>query len=91
MIYFYFDFPEKNNVQHYHKNYLLMQLHRLSALQNRYYQNLMFDKKMLNLRNNIAHGISTIYDYLSLSFVGVMVQMIWDIGANDVIMGYEFR
>ena len=51
----------------------------------------MFDKKMLNLRNNIAHGISTTFDYLSLGFVGVMVQMIWDIGANDVIMGYEFR
>lgn len=51
----------------------------------------MFDKKMLNLRNSIVHGISTTYDYLSLSFVSMMIQMIWDIGANDVIMGYEFR
>lgn len=51
----------------------------------------MFDKKMLNLRNSIAHGISTTYDYLSLAFVGVMVQSVWDIGSNDVILGYEFR
>lgn len=51
----------------------------------------LFDKKMLNLRNSIAHGISTTYDYLSLAFVGVMTQMIWDIGTNDVILGYEFR
>lgn len=51
----------------------------------------MFDKKMLNLRNSIAHGISTTYDYLSLAFVGVMVQIIWDIYTNDVILGYEFK
>ena len=51
----------------------------------------MFDKSMLNLRNSIAHGISTTYDYLSLAFVGVMVQMIWDISTNDVILGYEFK
>ena len=51
----------------------------------------MFDKKKLNLRNSIAHGISTTYDYLSIGFVGVMVQIIWDIGTNDVILGYEFR
>lgn len=50
----------------------------------------MFDKKMLNLRNSIAHGLSTTYDYLSLAFVGVMVQMVWDIGSNDVILGYEY-
>lgn len=49
----------------------------------------MIDKKMLNLRNSIAHGISTTYDYLSLAFVGVMVRIIWDIGANDVILGYD--
>ena len=51
----------------------------------------MFDKKMLNLRNNIAHGISTTYDYLSLAFVGMMIQIVWDIGSNDVILGYEFK
>ncbi len=50
----------------------------------------MFGKKMLNLRNSIAHGLSTTYDYLSLAFVGVMVQIVWDIGSNDVIMGYEY-
>lgn len=50
----------------------------------------MFDKKRLNLRNSIAHGLSTTYDYLSLAFVGVMIQMIWDIGTNDVILGYEY-
>jgi len=50
----------------------------------------MFDKRMLNLRNSIAHGISTTYDYLSLAFVGVMAQMIWDISTNDVVLGYEF-
>jgi hypothetical protein len=51
----------------------------------------MFGKKLLNLRNSIAHGISTNYDYLSLAFVGIMVQMIWDISTNDVILGYEFE
>ncbi len=50
----------------------------------------MFDKRMLNLRNSIAHGISTTYDYLSLAFVSVMVQIIWDISTNDAILGYEF-
>lgn len=41
--------------------------------------------------SRIAHGISTNYDYLSLAFVGIMVQMIWDISTNDVILGYEFK
>ena len=50
----------------------------------------MFDKKKLNLRNSIAHGLSTTYDYLSLAFVGVIVQMVWDIGSNDVVLGYEY-
>ena len=50
-----------------------------------------YSKKLLNLRNSIAHGISTNYDYLSLAFVGIMVQMIWDISTNDVILGYEFE
>lgn len=50
----------------------------------------LFDRKMLNLRNSIAHGVSTTYDYLSLAFVAMMIQTIWDIGTNDVILGYEF-
>lgn len=31
------------------------------------------------------------YYYLSLVFAGAMAQIIWDIGTNDVILGYEFR
>lgn len=59
-----------------------------SRIRSEYWQILdyLFDKKMLKLRNSVAHGISTNYDYLSLAFVGVMVQTIWNICTNDVIL-----
>ena len=46
----------------------------------------LFGKK-LNLRNSSANDLSTTYYYLTLAFVGVMVQIIWDIGSNDVVLG----
>lgn len=51
----------------------------------------LFGKKYLNFRNCIAHGVSTTYDYLALGFASVMIQILYDIATNDVILGYEFK
>lgn len=51
----------------------------------------LFGKKYLNFRNCIAHGVSTTYDYLAIGFASVMIQILYDIATNDVILGYEFK
>lgn len=50
----------------------------------------LFESDNLNLRNNIAHGNSTVYDYLDISFVSVMFQVLIDF-ADGVIVKSECK
>ena len=50
----------------------------------------LFGRKNLNIRNCIAHGVSATYDYLAIGFASVMLQLLYDIATNDVVLGYEF-
>lgn len=43
----------------------------------------LFDAKKINIRNSIMHGHSADFDYLSLGFVAVMLQLFWDITYGD--------
>ncbi len=53
------------------------------------YINLMknlFGVKKINLRNCIMHGHANSFDYLSLGFAAVMMQLYWDIVGEDVFI-----
>ena len=58
-----------------------------SVLRPEYYSllELLFRKENLNLRNNIAHGNSTTYDYLDITFVSVMMQILMDLATGDLL------
>lgn len=44
-------------------------------------------KALLETKND---GVSTTYDYLAIGFASVMLQILYDIATNDVVLGYEF-
>lgn len=51
-----------------------------------YTLNLLFGKKYLNLRNLIAHGDQSDFDYLHLGYVAVMYQFFIDIINGDAML-----
>ncbi len=59
-----------------------------SVIRPEYFQLLeyLFDTKQLNIRNCIMHGNSVTYDYLAIGIASVMLQLLWDIGSNDVFL-----
>ena len=47
---------------------------------------LLFGRKNLNLRNKIAHGDRSSFDYLHIGYVAIMYQLLIDIAAGDVFI-----
>ncbi len=46
----------------------------------------LFGRKDLNLRNKIAHGDRSTFDYLHLGYVAIMYQLMLDIATGDVFI-----
>lgn len=46
----------------------------------------LFDTKYMNIRNCIMHGNSVTYDYLAIGISSVMLQLLWDIAKQDVLV-----
>lgn len=47
---------------------------------------LLFEKKHLNIRNNTMHGNNSSFDYSTLYFSAIMLQLIWDMGNDNMFM-----
>ena len=46
----------------------------------------LFGTDYMDIRNCIAHGKSVTYDYLDVGIASVMLQILQDVGANDVFV-----
>lgn len=47
---------------------------------------ILFNTDKLNIRNNIMHNNNITFDYLNINFTAIMMQLLWDIGLDEIFI-----